>query len=153
MTSRSPLLMVDAVVNLALGGLLLVFPRPLVSLLGAPPAVSAFYPSILGAVLVGIGLALVASVRRGPSGGGLGELGAMAINLCGAGALVAWLVFGGLDLPLRGRAFLWTLGVGVIVLAVLELSVMRAIRPGARRATDAGVDSESAEAEGGRDAR
>lgn len=153
MARRSPLLIVDAVVNLALGGLLIVFPRPLVSLLGAPLAVSAFYPSILGAVLVGIGLALVAGVRRGPSDGGLGELGAMAINLCGAGALVAWLAFGGLDLPLRGRAFLWTLGVGVIVLAVLELSVTRATRPAGRRAQDTGVDSRRRGAEGVRDAR
>jgi hypothetical protein len=144
MTNRSQLLIIDAIVNLALGGLLLVFPRPLVSFLGVPLAASAFYPSILGAVLVGIGLALLASGRRGPPGEGLGPLGAMAINLCGAGALVAWLAFGGLDLPLRGRAFLWALGVGVIALAVLELSVMRAIRPGGRGAPDTAVDSDAA---------
>ena len=55
----SALLTVDAIVNLVLGSLLIVFPTGLVSLLGVPAAEPAFYPSILGAVLFGIGIALL----------------------------------------------------------------------------------------------
>jgi hypothetical protein len=45
---RRRLLVLDAVVNLALGALLLVFPRGVLRWLGVPLASSAFYPSLLG---------------------------------------------------------------------------------------------------------
>ena len=54
---RSPnLLVVDATINLLLGLLLVAFPAGLVEALGIPQAEPAFYPSILGAVLIGIGV-------------------------------------------------------------------------------------------------
>ena len=105
---KTTLLKVDAVVNLALGVLLLVFPRPLVELLGVPATPDAFYPSILGAVLFGIGLALLIELFR-PSLGGLGLGGAIAINLSGGLVLAMWLLAGKLELPARGYALLWAL--------------------------------------------
>ena len=102
------LLSLDAAVNLALGLLLLVFPRGVMEFLGAPIPESAFYPSILGAVLTGVGFALLLErFSRTGNMPGLGLGGAIAINTCGAGALMAWLIFGDLDLPLRGVFLLW----------------------------------------------
>ena len=116
------LLLVDAILNLALGALLMAFPASLVRLLGVPGAASAFYPSILGAVLFGIGIALFIDWSR-PGAGGLGLRGAIAINLCGAAALVAWLTFGGLDLPSRGQVFLWSLVLLLGGLSAVEAAV------------------------------
>lgn len=115
----SALLTADAVINLALGALLLVFPTGLVSALGIPAAEPAFYPSILGAVLFGIGIALVVERVRGASG--LGLAGAISINLCGGLVLAGWLVFGALALPLRGRLLLWALVVVLVGISSLEL--------------------------------
>jgi hypothetical protein len=55
------LLVIDAIVNLALGVLLLLFPAGIVNLLGLPVTNTDFYASILGAVLFGIGIALISS--------------------------------------------------------------------------------------------
>jgi hypothetical protein len=115
------LLGVDAAVNLALGILLLVFPRQLVELIGIPSAVSAFYPSLLGAVLFGIGIALLIT-RFQPTLGGLGLGGAIAINLSGGLVLAIWLVVGGLALPTRGYILLW-----LLVLVLFGISAMEAL--------------------------
>jgi hypothetical protein len=116
------LLLVDAVINLALGVLLLLFTKDLVDFFGIPPAVQTFYPNILGAVLFGIGLALLIECFRKPEGLiGLGLGGAVAINLCGGLVLAAWLIFGGLDLPLRGMVFLWVLVAVLVGISTFEL--------------------------------
>ncbi len=111
------LLAIDAGINLALGALLLFFPAALVSALGIPGAESSFYPSILGAVLFGIGVALWIQ-RRSPAG--LGLAGAIAINLCGALALAGWLLFGSLSLPERGFVTLWSLVAVLMGLSAIE---------------------------------
>jgi hypothetical protein len=111
---RSTLLLVDSVINLALGVLLIAFPSAIVSALGIPPAESAFYPSILGAVLFGIGVALFIEWRPSRELAGLGLAGAIAINLCGGACLAGWLAFGKITLPARGTLILWML-VGILV--------------------------------------
>ena len=63
---RSTLLMIDAAINLALGFLLLIFPLDLFQFLGLPLEVPSFYASILGGVLVGLGIALLIERLRGP---------------------------------------------------------------------------------------
>ena len=129
MTSRQQLMTVDAVVNLVLGTILLLFPAGVVELLGLPPTETFFYTSILGGVIFGIGLALILELRgdeRSPDG--LGLTGAIAINLCGAGMLLYWLLFGGLNLPLGGSLLLWTVAVAVLGIAVAELSAIRRSR-------------------------
>jgi hypothetical protein len=116
------LLWVDATVNLILGAALLLSPAGLAGLLGLPPANTYFYASILGAVLFGIGAALVVEVlgaRRGNHG--LAIPGAIAINLCGGGALAAWLAFGSLPIPLRGHVVLWTVAAVVLAVGAAEL--------------------------------
>ena len=58
----SALLVVDAIINLLLGLVLLFFPASVVAFLGVPRSENAFYPSMLGAVLAGIGVALLADM-------------------------------------------------------------------------------------------
>ena len=129
MNERS-LLLIDAAINLVLGLVLIVLTPQAFAVLGVPQTDTLFYAHILGAVLVGIGLALIIQWRHRPGGlAGLGLGGAMAINLCGGLALAAWLVFGGLDLPLRGTVFLWGLVFLLVAISTAELVVQRKARP------------------------
>jgi hypothetical protein len=119
------MLILDGGVNLLLGAVLLTAPGWLVTTLGAPPFATRFYPSILGGVLVGIGLALLLEARRrdlGPIGLGLG--GAIAINLCGAGVLAVWLMFAAEKVPVRGRIVLWLIATVVLGIAAAELAIV-----------------------------
>jgi hypothetical protein len=123
MMKPANLLVVDAGINLVLGILLVVFPQGLVSALGIPDAAQGFYPNILGAVLFGIGIALLIERTRGSSG--LGLAGAASINLCGGLVLTGWLLFGSLALPLRGSLLLWGLALVLVVLSSVELAQHR----------------------------
>jgi len=116
------LLIVDGIVNVILGVLLLLFPVGIIDLLGLPPTSTNFYASILGAVLLGIGVALfleVVGYAQGIRGLGLG--GAIVINIIGSFVLICWLIFGSLAIPLKGRIILWTIGVGVFLIGIAEL--------------------------------
>lgn len=74
-------LQVDALINSILGILLATFPQSVADFLGVPDSSTKFYPSILGAVLIGIAVALVTEYVRKPTRpAGLGLLGAIAIN-------------------------------------------------------------------------
>lgn len=118
----SVLLVFDAVINFLLGLLLVGFSRPLAHLLGVPYTDVKFYPMILGAVLFGIGIALMIQAFRQPNGlEGLGLGGAVAINLSGGTMLFFWLLSGRLNLPLRGFVFLWTLAILLIGISIVEL--------------------------------
>lgn len=122
--TRRTLLRIDAIVNLLLGGLLIAFPRPLVTALGIPTATPAFYPSLLGAVLLGIGIALALEAsNRTSRTKGLGLRGAVAINLSAGLVLAGWLLWGSLALPLWGQLLLWSLVALLIGLSTLELRV------------------------------
>ena len=114
-------LLIDGIVNLVLGILLLAFPLGVDRLLGLPLPQSNFYATILGGVFFGIGIALL-FVACGHAGGirGLGLGGAIAINLCGGGALAIWLSSDTLSLPLRGEIALWFLVLILIGLSLLE---------------------------------
>jgi hypothetical protein len=129
------LLTADAIVNLVLGVLLLLawpYGEPLTRWLGVPAPGNAFYASILGAVLVGIGIALLIERRRAfhlaPVGLGLG--GAIAINLCGGIVLAAWLLFGGLKLPMRGWIVLGAIDATLLAISAFELAAQLASRKG-----------------------
>jgi hypothetical protein len=115
-------LIIDGIANLILGILLLLFPFGIAEILGVPQPPSSFYPTILGGVIFGIGIALLLEAfghSRGIRGLGLG--GAIVINICGAGILALWLVFEPLDLPLRGLIILWIVAVVVLGIGVLEV--------------------------------
>jgi len=112
------LLLIDAMANLFLGALLLGFPIGTADLFGLPAADSSFYPSILGGVVFGIGIALLLARAGRP---GLGIDGAIAINLVGAGVLVIWLVAQPPEIPLRGLVTLWTVAAIVLGIGAIEL--------------------------------
>lgn len=120
------LLVVDAVLNLVLGGLLLWYPNSLAQAMGLPMPSPRIFSTILGGVLVGIGLALILEDRRtenAPVGLGLG--GAIAINLCGALALAAVLFSAQLSLTPFGGIFLWGLVVILVCVSGLEWANIR----------------------------
>jgi hypothetical protein len=122
MTKKASLLVVDSIVNLILGMLLIFFPAQLMLALDLPKVETYFYVNILGSVLFGIGIALLLERFTGDRGiSGLGIGGAIAINLCGAGVLVYWLLFGSLGLSLGGAMFLWSIAIVVFGVALAEL--------------------------------
>lgn len=116
---QRPLLLADAVINLGLGALLLLYPQWLVETLGMPEVANTFFPNVLGGVLFGIGLALLIAYRGGAQG--LGLDGAIAINLCGAGVVVGWLVIAPQAIPSRGKITLWIIALVVIGIGLIEL--------------------------------
>lgn len=119
--NHSIILMVDAVINVILGILLITFHPKVIHILGVPEAQQIFYPTVLGAVLLGIGVALFIQCFRRPDGlAGLGLGGAIAINLCGGVMLAIWLISGSLNLPLRGKIFLWGLVAVLIGISAIE---------------------------------
>ena len=121
-TQHKKLLILDGVVNLILGGLLLCFPWGVASWLGLPEGGSNVYPIILGAVLFGIGAALLLEAYGDQKGiRGLGLEGAVAINFCGAGALAVWLLMVPMEIPLRGYAVLWVIVISVLIIGIVEL--------------------------------
>jgi hypothetical protein len=116
------LLKIDGLVNVILGIFLMLFPRDLAKILGIPVPQSTFYPNILGGVLFGIGLALFLERFRGLFRlTGLGIGGAICINICGAAVLLAWLLSGNLNIPLRGYIILSSLCLLVFAIGIIEV--------------------------------
>ena len=117
------ILFIDAIINFALGVLLLIFSPAIASWLGVPLSSTSFYPNILGAIFIGITIALLIDVKGKKDSGnmGLGLLGAISINLCGGTMLALWLILGDLELPVRGFIILWTIVIILIIVSVTEL--------------------------------
>jgi hypothetical protein len=123
---NSIVLLIDAMVNFFLGMLLVVFPAEIFEFIGLPLTDHAFYPTILGAVLIGIAVALIIEFNRKPAGMvGLGLGGAIAINLCAAFVLAFWLLNGKLRVSLFGHIILWILVIILVVISVFEIFVSR----------------------------
>ncbi|MBN1120343.1 MAG: hypothetical protein JXJ17_04645 [Anaerolineae bacterium] len=122
MKQRS-LLLIDSSINLALGILLIFFTPPVAHWMGLPVPDRLFYVNILGAVFVGIAIALAWEALRDKTSPqvGLGTAGAAAINLCGGAMLAGWLTFGRLTLSTGGAVSLWLLVVFLISISTLEL--------------------------------
>jgi ABC-type spermidine/putrescine transport system permease subunit II len=60
MNSRNKILLtIDGIVNLILGILLLLFPFGIAEYFGVPKSNNYFYPTILGGIILGIGIALL----------------------------------------------------------------------------------------------
>jgi hypothetical protein len=120
------LLIIDSIINLILGILLLLFPLGIARYLGVPESELAFYPTILGAVLLGIGIALLIELNKESfkfSGLGLG--GAIIINLLGSIVLLLWLIFKDLRIPMHGEILLWIIGLSIFSIAVIELIAIK----------------------------
>ena len=121
---RNPVLLIDALVNLILGVALLAFRPGLAEALGVPQTGESFYPTMLGAVLFGIAVALLLECGGRPKAlVGLGLGGAIAINLCGGIVLAIWLASGRSVIPMRGQAVLWSLVVILVVISTTEFHV------------------------------
>jgi len=125
---NSLILTIDAIINFVLGFLLLLtvpYPDKISLFLGVPKIEHAFYTSLFGSILFGIGIALlIEGSRKKPNRlVGLGLGGAIAINLCGGIVLMGWMLFGDLSLPLRGQIFLWMIAVVLIGISFFELVV------------------------------
>ena len=119
---RTELLTIDGVFNVLLGVVLVWYPLSVADALGLPASGRPFFASVLGGVLFGIGVALlVERFRRRTDFIGLGLGGAVAINLCGAVVLAAWLSGSSLALTALGRFLLWTLAALLVGLSLLEL--------------------------------
>jgi len=119
---RSKLLLIDALINYLLGLLLLIFPTKVVRFLDIPFTENKFYPSVFGAVIIGVAIALTLEHYRKPSGMvGLGLGGAILLNMCGGVAVAFWLLFGDLDISLRGLVILWSLVAVLITISTVEL--------------------------------
>jgi hypothetical protein len=122
MKDKIVLLTIDGIINLALGILMLFFPTQMIQTFDLPKTDNNFYINILGAVLLGIGVALlIERSREQLRMSGLGIAGAIAINLCGSGTLIAWLLFGNLDLSLGGNILLWSIALIVLGVAIIEI--------------------------------
>jgi len=116
------LLLIDGIVNIILGVLLLLYPAGVVELLGLPITNTFFYPTILGAVLLGIGMALIMELvgfKKRLRGLSLG--GAVIINIIGSLVLMIWLLFGSLQIPIKGTIILWVVGLTVLSIGIAEL--------------------------------
>ena len=115
------LLLIDGIVNLVIGLILLLYPLGMDEILGLPQSQINIYPTILGGVIFGIGLALI--IERfgfGKNIRGLGIAGAIVINYCGGLTLLAWLLFYPLDIPIHGYIILWIVAVIVLLIGIVE---------------------------------
>lgn len=115
------LILTDSLINLFLGIVLMAYSNFMVSIFGLPETEQNFYPNILGAVLFGIGLALIIEFRRKKEFIGLGLGGAIAINIFGGIVLLLWLIWGNLNIPIHGTIILWVLDFVLIGISSLEL--------------------------------
>lgn len=117
------ILLIDALINFVLGVLLLIFSPAIASWLGVPTSSTNFYPNILGAIFIGITIALLIDAKGGKKyiNKGLGLLGAISINLCGGTALALWLILGDIKLPGKGLIMLWSLVTILIMVSMIEL--------------------------------
>ena len=112
------LLLADALLFLSMGAILAIVPAGTIAALGLPAGQPGFYRRLLGAALIGIGLAAMMDALPGGLSG-LGLDGAIAVNLCVALGLAVLLLTGARKSPARGKRLLW-----LLVLVLLGLSAV-----------------------------
>jgi hypothetical protein len=118
---ESVLLTIDGIINLLLGAALLAFPKGLVTIPGLPEPADPLYSGVLGGVLVGIGAGLVLQQLLDHPVQARGIEVPIVTNLGGAGALLALLVTGHLQIPLKGQIFLWVVAIIVLATGIAEI--------------------------------
>ena len=115
------LILIDCIINFFLGIVLLAYSESVVRFFGLPFSDLYFYPNILGAVLFGIGIALLIEYKRNNDFIGLGFGGAISINMIGGIVLLFWLIWGNLSIPFHGTIILWVLDFILVGISTLEL--------------------------------
>jgi hypothetical protein len=113
------LLWIEACLKLGTGLALVTTPRMLARLLGLPSADQPFWPRLLGALLVGLGIASLLEVRMQ---GGLGLAGSVAVNLAGSAMIAALLILGRAGKTMRGRFLLWLAAAALVILGLVEIA-------------------------------
>jgi hypothetical protein len=125
MKNDKMLLLIDSMINLFLGLVLLLYSEPVIDFFGLPLTNNKFYPTILGAVLFGIGVALIIEYVKKPNIVGLGLGGAISINLIGGIVLLIWLIWGTLTAPTHGLIILWVLAILLVSISLFEILNVR----------------------------
>lgn len=113
------LLWIEACLKLGSGLALVGAPRTLARLLGLPSADQPFWPRLLGALLIGLGIASLLEVRMQ---GGLGLAGSIAVNLAGATTIGALLILGRAGKTMRGRFLLCLAATALVILSLVEIA-------------------------------
>lgn len=117
---ESVLLEIDGYGNVLLGLPLVLFPGGVSRFLGIAAESSTVYPLVAGALLIGIGIALLVE-RYKPAWKGLGLGGAIAINLTFGVALAVWLLADNECLSARGVMVLWILVAILVGIGCVEI--------------------------------
>lgn len=115
------LLWLETLLKVLAGLPLMVAPIATAKLLGLPAPSAPLWPRLLGALLVGVGLAAYIQGST-VTGKGLGFVGAIVINLLAAGVIAALLVLDRAAQTTRGRSVLWVTVVILVLLSLLELA-------------------------------
>ena len=107
----------------AVAGLtLLLIPLTAIRIVGMQRPETGFWPRLTGAVVFGIAAAVFVTLEFPDAHGGLGPAGLIAINLAGAGAMIAPLIMGSAAPTRRGRLFILANAVALLALAFLEIA-------------------------------
>jgi hypothetical protein len=115
------LIIIELAVKGGVGLLLVLVPLTSIKLLGLPRSDTAFWPRLLGALLIALALAtyMDATIRLGH---GLSLTGALVINVALALTLVGLLTSGQGPQTRRGRILLWLTTAVLATLALVELA-------------------------------
>ena len=115
------LLLIDSIVNIIIGLLLLCYPLGIGKVLGLPDPGNNFYALILGAVLLGIGIALFIELKFHERNiHGLGLEGAIIINILASIVLIIILITSKLNISSTALIILWFIGILVFFIGVAE---------------------------------
>ncbi len=122
--STAQLLVLEALSKAGVGVALLLIPGTLTRVLGLWRTDAGFWPRMVGALLLGIGIACALQDYL-PARIGLGLAGAIAVNMSGAMTLLGLLVVGAAAPTLRGRIVLWASFAALVILALFEIVAAR----------------------------
>ena len=123
---ESTLLEIDGFGNVILGLLFILLPVGLADTLGIPLDESSLYSTVLGGILIGIGVALlVERFGRGERVVGLGLVGAISINLSFGIVLGVWLLIRTVEVSRQGTVLLWLLVIILVGISLIELLSLR----------------------------
>ena len=115
------LLWIHVLLDGTLAQLFLLTPKLSLRILGLPASPTQFWPRIAGALLAGLALANLAGLL-GWTKTGIGLAGHIAVSLSVAFVLLTMLMTG-TEIPTkRGRAILWAMAIGLIVLSLVEVA-------------------------------
>ena len=115
------ILWMNALLCLGAGILLFIIPKITIRILGLPGTDQFFYPRLLGAALLGIGIAIIIE-RTAPNSIGLGAGGGVAIDLFAATTLALQLIAGRTGMAVRGRTVLWILVLGLAFMGFILIA-------------------------------